>query len=138
MKMTSSRTLYLQGLRLLWSSGPVDQALMRGQISEEEHQAILESITRKQQAREHLRTNWIVNDACGCEVGEISRRRDGTFSVRALHDFVSEPVLMTSEEQCYQWIDALPHTAKSRAPYPHDFERQPEGSTPLLAQPAIR
>ena len=65
MKMSSSRAVYLQGLRLLWSSGPVDQALSRGQISVEEHRAILESIARKQQARESLRTHWIVNDANG-------------------------------------------------------------------------
>ena len=116
MKMSSSRAVYLQGLRLLWSSGPVDQALARGQISEEEHRSILEVIARKQQARENLRTQWIVKDAGWLDVAEISRRRDGTFSVRGLFDAESEPVVMTSEEQCYLWIDALPRPNGSRVP----------------------
>ena len=99
MKMSSSRAVYLQGLRLLWSSGPVDQALARGQISAEEHGSILEAIARKQQARENLRTQWVVKDVGGHDVAEISRRRDGTFTVRALFDAESQPVVMTSEER---------------------------------------
>jgi hypothetical protein len=116
MKMSSSRAVYLQGLRLLWSSGPVDQALARGQISAEEHGSILEAIARKQQARENLRTQWIVKDANGHDLAEISRRRDGTFTVRALFDADSEPVVLTTEEHCYRWIDALPHMKGSRSP----------------------
>lgn len=116
MKISSSRAVYLQGLRLLWSHGPVDQALARGQISGAEHGSILESIARKQQARENLRSRWIVNDAGGHEAAEITRCRDGTFSVRLLLDAVSEPVVMTSEEQCYRWIDALPRMKGSGSP----------------------
>jgi hypothetical protein len=116
MKMSSSRAVYLQGLRLLWSASPIDQALARGQISEDEHRAILDSMYRKLRARDNLKMQWIVADNKGLEVAEIGRHNDGTFTVRALDDAQCQPVVMTSEEQCYRWIDALPRSVGSRIP----------------------
>jgi hypothetical protein len=102
-----SRDLYLRGLRLLWSPMPVDLAFARGQISLDEHRAIVQAIAAKHQVRGSTLQHWIVNDPKGREVAEINQRRDGTYAVRALVEPKSDAVVFTSEEQCYQWIDAL-------------------------------
>ncbi len=102
-----SRDVYLQGLRLLWSPSPVDQARARGQITHDEHRSIVDAIRKKHQARENLTQHWVVNDTEGREVAQINQKRDGTFVVRALVESNPEPVVCTSQEQAYQWIDSL-------------------------------
>ncbi len=103
-----SRAVYLQGLRLLWSARPVDQALARGQISADEHRSIIEAISSKRLARgRDARIHWVVDDSKGQALAEITRRSDGTFTVRALQALGAGAIVLTSEEQCYRWIDAM-------------------------------
>jgi hypothetical protein len=102
-----SRDVYLRGLRLLWSTTPVDLAFARGQISLDEHQSIVQAIAKKHQVRHHAPLPWVVNDLKGREIAEINQRRDGSFVVRALVEPTPEPVVCTSEEQCYRWIESL-------------------------------
>jgi hypothetical protein len=100
-----SRDQYLNSFRRLWSHGPADLALKRGQISPHEHRAILEFIDQKTLVRKNAALRWTVSDAEDLDVAEITQRRDGTFLVRALIVPIFEPVLFTSEDQCYLWID---------------------------------
>jgi hypothetical protein len=102
-----SREVYLHGLRLLWSPLPVDLAFARGQINVDEHQSIVQAIAKKHQVRNKTALPLTVNDALGRKVAEITQRRDGTYLVRALLEPMLEPVVCTSEEQCYRWIENI-------------------------------
>jgi hypothetical protein len=92
---------------MLWSQTPVDQARARGQITHEEHLAIVEAIHKKHQVRENAAQHWVVNDPKGLGVAEIQQRRDGTFVVHGLMTPRPEPVVCNSQEQAYQWIERL-------------------------------
>jgi hypothetical protein len=64
-------------------------------------------IHKKTLVRQNAPMQWAVNDPSGREIAEITQRRDGTFMVRSLLELDIKPVLFSSEDQCYRWVDRL-------------------------------